>query len=110
MKFASLLLFLLAGALDERAPRGAVRGGDPHQVHVPDELRQVSHGQADLQIPGKKERNLNILRSSLHGASSELISTRESGHPVSFLASQNKFRIFAILVSTILCLRDSSVT
>ena len=45
---------LLAGALDERSPRGAVRGGDPHQVHVPDELRQVSHGQADLQVPSKR--------------------------------------------------------
>ena len=44
----------IAGAVDERAARGAVRGGDAHQVHVPDELRHVSHGQADLQIPGSK--------------------------------------------------------
>ena len=52
--------FLLAGAVDERAPRGAVRGGDPHQVHVPDELRQVSHGQADLQIPSKNKMRIII--------------------------------------------------
>ena len=46
--------------MDERAPRGAVRGGDPHQVHVPDELRQVSHGQADLQIPSKNKMRIII--------------------------------------------------
>ena len=49
----NVVLFCPAGSLDEHAPRRAVRGGDPHQVHVPDELRKVPHGQADLQIPGK---------------------------------------------------------
>ena len=48
----------LAGAVDERPARSAVRGGDPHQVHVPDELRHLPHGQADLQIPGKKGQTL----------------------------------------------------
>ena len=55
----------LAGAVDERPARGAVRGGDAHQVHVPDELRHLPHGQADLQIPGKKGQTLRTRHAKL---------------------------------------------
>jgi hypothetical protein len=41
-----------SGPLAERQPRGLVRPGHPDPLHVPDELREVSHGRPDLQIPG----------------------------------------------------------